>query len=122
MTIPAAPIDWASVPSTEPLPGITRQRVDGARATIIRYVYQPGAIFPTHQHPEEQTTIVLTGEIEFWLGDEHSRVLARAGDTLLVPADLPHGARVVGSAVVESINVLAPVRQTDVAFVPSAYT
>jgi quercetin dioxygenase-like cupin family protein len=102
-------LDWSAVPSEEVYPGITRQTVHGRRSTIVRYVYQPGAVFPTHAHPEEQTTVVLTGRITF-LSDGRETTL-EAGQSLLVPPDLAHGARVEGDQVVESINVLAPRRE-----------
>jgi quercetin dioxygenase-like cupin family protein len=117
VTFAGGPIKWEHVDNREVLPGIARQRIDGAEASVIRYVYQPGSTFPTHHHPEEQTTIVLSGQIEFWLGDE--RVIAGPGDTLLIPANVPHGARVVGSTIVESINVMAPVRRSELVLGPS---
>ena len=102
-------LDWSAAPAEDVYPGVTRQTLQGARSTVVRYVYQPGAVFPTHAHPEEQTTVVLTGRIAFTMGGRE--VVVGAGEVLLVPPDAPHGARVVGDEVVESINVLAPRRQ-----------
>lgn len=105
-------IDWADVDAQEVLPGITRQRVDGMHATVIRYVYQPGSVFPVHQHPEEQTTVVLSGRIEFSL--DGARAILGPGETALIAANMPHGARVLGDAAVETINVMAPVRRGEI--------
>jgi quercetin dioxygenase-like cupin family protein len=101
-------LDWSAVPDELVYPGITRQTIHGQRSTIVRYVYQPGAVFPEHSHPEEQTTVVLSGRITF-LADGREITLA-AGQSLLVPPGRPHAARVDGDEVVESINVLAPRR------------
>jgi quercetin dioxygenase-like cupin family protein len=57
---------------------------------------------------------VITGQVEFWLGEE--RIILGPGDTLLVPSNASHGARVVGDAVVESINVMTPIRRVDLTF------
>lgn len=57
------PIDWDRIPVEYPLEGVARQTVHGASQTLIRYIYQPGSVFPIHQHPEEQITIVLSGSI-----------------------------------------------------------
>jgi quercetin dioxygenase-like cupin family protein len=98
-------MDWARVPVDDAGNGITRQTIQGERSTVVRYVYPPGAVFATHAHPEEQVTVVLTGRIVFTTPT--GEVELGAGGTLLVPPNLPHGARVIGDEVVESINVLA---------------
>src|SRR4051794_29334512 len=102
-------IDWSTVPAEDAGGGITRQTVHGDRSTTIRYVYPPGSVFAAHHHPEEQLTTVLAGRITFWLGDQELTV--GPGDSLLIPPNAPHGARVDGEASVETINVLAPRRQ-----------
>ena len=101
-------IDWSAVPLEQALPGITRQTLQGERSTVVRYVYAPGAVFPTHSHSEEQTTVVLTGRIAF--AAEGREVILGPGESLLVPPDVPHSARVIGDETVETINVLAPRR------------
>jgi quercetin dioxygenase-like cupin family protein len=102
-------MDWTQAPLEDAGSGITRQTIHGERSTIVRYVYPPGAIFATHAHPEEQLTVVLSGRIVFTTPS--GEVEVGPGGTLLVPPNLPHGARVIGDETVESINVLAPRRE-----------
>ena len=104
-----AAIAWESIPATEVYPGITRQVVNGARQTMVRYVYQPGSVFPIHDHPEEQITVVVSGEIEFTVAGE--TITLSAGQTAVIPAGIPHGARVVGNQPVETFNALSPRRE-----------
>ena len=61
----ASQVNWSEIPLEEVYPGITRQVVQGERQTLVRYVYQPGSVFPEHHHPQEQVTTVLSGRIEF---------------------------------------------------------
>lgn len=103
-------IDWEQIPSEEPLPGIARQTVHGANQTLVRYVYQPGSIFPVHQHPEEQITIVLSGTIDFTV--EGAPVTLGAGQSALIPANVPHGATVTASEVVVTLNTMSPRRSS----------
>jgi len=56
---------WSDVTIEHVFPGITRQTVQAANQTLIRYVYSPDSVFPEHHHPEEQVTCVLSGQIEF---------------------------------------------------------
>jgi quercetin dioxygenase-like cupin family protein len=104
-----AAVAWESIPATEVYPGITRQVVNGARQTMVRYVYQPGSVFPIHDHPEEQITVVVSGEIEFTVAGE--TITLSSGQTAVIPAGIPHGARVVGDLPVETFNALSPRRE-----------
>jgi quercetin dioxygenase-like cupin family protein len=99
---------WAELPQTEVYPGIARQAIDGERQTLVRYVYQPGSVFPEHRHPEEQITTVLSGRIQFTVNGE--TITLTAGDVAVIPANVPHGARVIGDLVVETFNALSPRR------------
>ena len=107
---------WQDVPSEQVLPGVQRQRVDGENATVVRYIYEPGSVFPPHSHPEEQMTIVLSGEIEFEVSN--TRLSAGAGSIVVIPSGAIHGARVIGDEKVETMNALAPKRTQRLSFVP----
>jgi len=101
-------LHWGSIESESPYPGIERQTVHGANQTLVRYLYHPRAVFPTHQHPQEQITIVVAGTIEFTIGD--LIVELEAGGIAVIPPDVPHSARVIGDETVESFNTLSPAR------------
>lgn len=94
----------------EPLPGVARQTIHGANQTLVRYVYQPGSVFPVHNHPEEQITIVLSGTIDFTV--DGVLLTLSAGECALIPANLSHGAVVTGSEAVETLNTMSPRRST----------
>src|SRR5688500_15905683 len=99
---------WSAIPATEVYPGITRQVVDGERQSMVRYVYQPGTVFPQHHHPEEQFTLVISGQIEFTVAGD--TITLQAGDSAIIPSGIAHGARVVGDQTVETYNALSPRR------------
>jgi len=89
-------------------PGVERQVVDGERQTLVRYVYQPGAVFPVHSHAEEQITSVLSGRIRFEVAGES--LTLSAGEAAVIPPNVPHGATVLGDEPVETLNSLSPRR------------
>lgn len=107
MSEPSA-IDWNAIPVEHPLDGIARQTVNGANQTLVRYIYQPGSVFPVHSHPEEQITVVLSGSIDFTVGG--SALTLSAGEVTLIPSNTPHGAMVTGAEVVETLNTMSPLR------------
>lgn len=104
-----AAISWSDVPATEVYPGISRQILSGYRQTMVRYVYQPGSVFPEHHHPEEQVTVVISGQIEFSVAGE--TVVLTTGQAAVIPPNVPHGARVIGDAPVETFNSMSPRRE-----------
>jgi quercetin dioxygenase-like cupin family protein len=104
----AEPSDWSSIPAEEVFPGISRQVVHGERQTMVRYLYAPGSIFPIHQHPEEQITVVISGQIAFHV-DSAERTLGPGG-VAIIPPNVPHGAKVVGDETVETFNAMSPRR------------
>lgn len=117
MSADARVVAWDDIPADEVFPGIFRQMLVSEEATIIRYVYRPGCVFPAHQHPDEQVTIVHTGAIEFTVGREI--VVLRAGQVAIIPGDVPHGARVLGNEVVVTDNYIASANRAPLTFAPS---
>jgi quercetin dioxygenase-like cupin family protein len=84
--------------------------VHGENQTLVRYVYQPGSVFPVHQHLEEQITVVLSGTIDFTVAGQP--VTLSAGEVAILPPNIPHGATVSGTDVVETLNTMSPRRTT----------
>jgi quercetin dioxygenase-like cupin family protein len=107
-------IDWESIDASEPFPGIIRQALVTATSTIVRYTYHPGCVFPVHQHPEEQITIVHSGEIAFEVAGEP--VILRAGQMAVIPGGTPHGARVTANETVVTDNYIASASRTPLQF------
>ena len=80
--------------------------VNGAtELCIFEQWVAPGAGAPTHSHPVEEVLTVLEGAAELWIDDD--RVVATAGQSLLVPAGRNHGFRNVGPATLHIHAVLA---------------
>lgn len=100
-------VDWASVAESEPHAGVRAQRVDTAGMTLVRYVFQPGAAYPRHQHPEEQLVHVLSGTLQLELGGE--TLALAAGDLVHVAGGVPHGAR-GGATGAVFLNLVVPRR------------
>ena len=105
---------WADLPAEEALPGITRQVVDGANQTMVRYVYAPGSVFPSHAHSEEQITVVVTGRIVFEI--DGATYELGPGEVAVIPPNARHGATVVGPDMVETFNALSPRRAASPSF------
>jgi unsaturated pyranuronate lyase len=103
-----APIDWTDIPVERVSDDVSRSVVQGDGFTLIRYVYEPGAVFSEHAHPHEQLTMVESGTLVFCMDGED--IVVGPGQMLRVAPSIRHGARVRGSAQVVSLNFFVPAR------------
>ena len=101
-------VTLASLPGREVFAGITGRYAHIDRMTIGEVGIASGAIVPTHHHPHEQITTVLSGRFEMTVGGE-TRVL-KPGMTALVPADVPHSARALTAC--RLLDIFSPVRES----------
>ena len=100
--------NWATAPVERIAAGIERQTLSGERMMICRLSFVPGVVTQIHQHPHEQMTIVERGRVRFVVAGEER--LATAGDVLLFPPGVEHGATILDEAVV-LIDIFSPPRE-----------
>ncbi len=66
---------------------------------------QPGYVAPVHSHPYMEILHILDGTAEAWLdGRDESKVRLEKGDTIALPANVPHSFRVVGDQVLRLLG------------------
>ena len=87
--------------------GVHGRIVEGERITLVLVELDPGAVVPTHSHPNEQLGILLEGSAEFVVGDERRRI--GPGGSWRILGGVPHEVRTGpdGAVLVESFS---PVR------------
>lgn len=94
-TASARVVSWRSLPTDQPMPKITRQRVTGEHAMLASVVLEPGFFLATHHHANEQFMVVLEGRVRFVIREgtpaQETHTLG-AGEVLVVPSNVPHSA------------------------------
>ena len=81
---------------------------DGARASSTSLLeVDPGCALPRHTDSAEEQVVVVAGEAEVEVDGETGRV--EAGGVALVPKDVPHQVRSVGSEPLRFVAVYADV-------------
>lgn len=96
--------------STEAVDGVFLSVLAGGEAmNVQRFEIDPGAVVPEHDHPHEQTGVVLSGTLTFVLADgtEHE---ASTGDTYAIPGGEAHAAENRTDDPVEGVDVFSPPR------------
>ena len=79
----------------------------GEQTLVSEVTFARGGIVPRHAHPHEQTGYVVSGAIEFTLGDRV--VVLRAGEGYLIPSSLPHSCVALEDSL--AIDIFSPVRE-----------
>ena len=86
---------------------ISRQMMSGEDATLARIFIARGGIVPRHSHRSEQFSFILSGALKFIFDD--SEFVLRAGEIVLIPANVPHKAEALEDTV--DIDFFAPRRE-----------
>jgi quercetin dioxygenase-like cupin family protein len=100
----AQTINWDEQDFSEVRPGIFGATVHTPQLTAILYRYGPGSSWEEHQHPQDQITAVLEGEIDFVVGGAPVRL--RPGQLAALPGGTPHSATVPAGGGAITLNVL----------------
>jgi quercetin dioxygenase-like cupin family protein len=98
---------WHTEEVEELSPSIGRQLVHTGQMTVARILLRQGAVVPSHQHPNDQVANVLEGSLRFTVGGEE--VVASAGESIVIPSDVPHEVEALVDSVV--LDVFAPQRE-----------
>jgi quercetin dioxygenase-like cupin family protein len=100
--------DWTSIPVERIAEGIERQMVWGDRVMVCRLTLAPHTVTAVHSHPHEQVTLVERGRVDFIV--EGQRRTAAAGDVLVFPSNIQHGATMLDEEVV-LVDIFSPLRE-----------
>lgn len=80
----------------------------GPHNSMVVWNLNPGQENDYHKHPEtEHIQFVLTGELEWTLGDA-APVLVRPGQVVVVPPNVPHGIRNLSTTPATYVSVNSP--------------
>ena len=99
--------DLKEIPPIQVFEGVRLRRVQGDLVTLAVVELDANAAVPEHRHPNEQHGMVITGQMDFRVGDER-RTLGPGG-TWCIRADVPHEAH-AGPQGAVVIDVFSPIR------------
>lgn len=106
MNIPS--VNWEEMEWTPVRPGVERKAFSGEGSTLALHRLQPGHEPKPHNHVHEQIVYIVSGSVDFHIGDEVLRL--NAGGLAVVPSMVTHHAVVVGDEPVINLDVFTPSR------------
>lgn len=97
--------DWKEV---DAVPGVRRRVLScGDNVMIVQFTIDAGAEIPPHTHPHEQVGHVVSGRMQFRIGDQVREL--GPGDGYAVPGGVSHGAKGITDCV--AVDSFHPVRE-----------
>lgn len=91
-------------------PGVSAVQLGHGEKLHGQYVeLEPEGVVERHDHPHEQITHVTGGKIVMTIGEEEHTLAA--GDTVVIPGDVPHEAINETDGVASLIDVFSPPRE-----------
>ncbi|NRA48573.1 MAG: cupin domain-containing protein [Phaeodactylibacter sp.] len=97
----------SDVPEKELVPGFHARLIHTDQVTIGHVHAVKGSILLEHQHPHQQVTNVISGELSMTVAGETK--LCKAGDSIVIPGTTPHAAEAITDCYL--IDVFHPVRE-----------
>ena len=97
----------STVKGKEIVPGLYGRFVHGETMTLSFVDIKKGSVLKEHQHPHEQITYILEGELEMIIGGE--RMLLTPGMVHVIPGNVPHSA--YAHTDVKVLDAFHPVRE-----------
>lgn len=106
-----------SIPGEPVTPLISRKIVTGEKEMLVFWTMKAGAHAAAHRHPHEQIFFLLSGTMEFRLGDE--KRTCRPGDVGVIPGGVEHEAWFPVDT--EVVDIFSPPREDFLAGGTPAY-
>jgi quercetin dioxygenase-like cupin family protein len=101
-------INWEAVPWEPVCEGVARKAFSGGGATVALNRLMPVHEPRPHDHPHEQIVYIMSGQLDFHIGDTVTRL--GPGGLLVVPPNARHWGVVVGNEPVLNLDVFTPKR------------
>ncbi len=89
-------------------PGVHIYTTTGQQVMLSLVEFEPHAVVEWHAHPHEQCGLLLEGQLEFFIGEEHA--VLKPGDMWRIPGGVRHKA-VAGDQPVRALDVFNPIRE-----------
>jgi quercetin dioxygenase-like cupin family protein len=86
---PSTPVRWVDAVAYSDGAIVSRTVVKGSAGTLTVFAFDEGEELSEHSAPFDAYVLVLDGEVELTIGGVPVR--AKTGETVLMPADIPHG-------------------------------
>jgi quercetin dioxygenase-like cupin family protein len=105
---------YADLPVATPAPGMDRRQVytEHMMVTVVDFTGGPSPAVPTHNHPHEQISYMVSGKVIFIIDTEDGRTMDELapGDMVVVPPNAPHTVELLSESA-RVVDCFYPIRE-----------
>ncbi len=87
---------------------LTRGMISGEQGTIGYFTYKKGVVVPTHQHSNEQYSLITKGSVKVNILDKE--YIVKAGQGIIIPPNVPHSFTALEDDTID-IDFFSPARK-----------
>lgn len=98
---------WSNIPEEKLTDMISRKIISGEKVMAAQVFLKKGCNVVAHSHESEQLTYILEGALEFTLPS--GKVTVGAGQVLLLPSNMEHGAVALEDTL--DLDIFSPIRE-----------
>ncbi len=100
-------INLQDIIEREVIPGFKGKFIHSANVTIVHWSITAGSELSEHNHPHEQVTNIISGELELTMERVTKRL--KSGEVAVIPSNLKHHGRAITDCYI--IDVFYPIRE-----------
>jgi len=101
---------WDDMPKEQVTEQLQRRLITADRMMLAHVYLKKGCVVPKHSHHNEQLPYILDGALKFWIGEDESKeVIVRAGEVLVIPANVLHKAEALEDTL--DVDIFSPPRE-----------
>ena len=101
---------WDDMPKEQVTEQLQRRLITADRMMLAHVYLKKGCVVPKHSHHNEQLAYILDGALKFWIGEDESKeVIVRAGEVLVIPANVLHKAEALEDTL--DVDIFSPPRE-----------
>src|SRR5215475_8273968 len=89
---------WNEIPAEQITSHISRRYITTDDVTIAHFTLTKGGVVPRHAHPNEQSSCVISGRLEFRFDDR--KVVVGPNEVMQIRANEPHEVAVLEDTIV----------------------
>ena len=105
---------YADLPVATPSPGTDRRQVytEHIMMTVVDFTGGPQDAAPTHKHPHEQISYMVSGKVNFIIDTDRGRTVDELapGDMVVIPTNAPHTVELLSESA-RLIDCFYPIRE-----------
>jgi quercetin dioxygenase-like cupin family protein len=100
-------INLSEIVEREVVPGFKGKFIHSENVTIVHWSITAGSLLSEHNHPHEQITNIIDGELELSIEGETKRL--KSGELAVVPSNVKHHGKAITDCYV--LDVFYPIRE-----------